>query len=116
MAHFSPHVTYWRIANEILQSRRHSDPRPLRDAPHAKLAATAAYLYAIFAFGVGNPDLPEPRRMAVWQRPTGAGDGPSRRDIVAVHQYGMPDLSPFQDWYGNRLEHQILPRLPFPRH
>ena len=33
---------------------------------------------------------------------------------MAVHQYGAPDVwKPDRDWYGYRLEHQVLRRLPF---
>ena len=116
MAHFSPHVTYWQIANEILQKAEDIPILVRFEMRRMQLAATAAYLCAIFAFGVGNPDLPEPQRMAVWQQTYPALEMAEQAGhIVAVHQYGMPDLfRPFQDWYGNRLEHQILPRLPFP--
>ena len=116
MAHFSPHVVYWQIANEILQTAEDVPLLVRFEIRRMQLAATAAYLCAIFAFGVGNPDLPEQRRMAVWEKTYPALEMAEQAGhIVALHQYGMPDVfHPYQDWYGNRLEHQILPRLPFP--
>lgn len=117
MARMNPHVDYWQIANEVLPR---SDELPLLvrfELRRMQLAAAAMYLCAIFAFGVGHPDLPTSDRMAVWALTYPALEVAERDGhVVALHQYGMPDLwQPAQDWYGYRLEHQVLPRLPFRR-
>jgi hypothetical protein len=80
-----------------------------------QLAASAAYSCAIFAFSVGNPDLPAADRMGVWRLLYPAIElAEQAGHIVSVHQYGAPDVwKPDRDWYGYRLEHQVLRRLPF---
>jgi hypothetical protein len=68
---------------------------------------------------VGNPDLPENDRMAVWRHVYPAlAYAEANGHVVVLHQYGMPDLwgpNNAYDWYIYRLEHQILRRLPFRR-
>ena len=69
------------------------------------------------AFGVGNPDLPDNDRMAVWRKVYPAlAHAEANGHVVALHQYGMPDLwgpNNAYDWYIYRLEHQVLRRLPY---
>jgi len=108
---------YWQIANEALQS---PDDLPLLNTFELKrmqLAEQAGYRGAILAFGVGNPDLPDNDRMAVWRKVYPAlAHAEANGHVVAVHQYGMPDLwgpNNAYDWYIYRLEHQVLRRLPY---
>jgi hypothetical protein len=115
MARFSPHVNYWQIANEIMQS---PDGLPLLtrfELRRMQLARTALFFCAIFAFSVGNPDLPNGDRLGVWRLTFPALEEAERSGhVVAIHQYGKPDLfTPDQDWYGFRLEHQVLSRIPY---
>lgn len=112
-------VDYWQVANEV-----HQDADGLRklnefELTRMKLADQAGYRCAILAFSVGNPDLPENDRMAVWRHVYPAlAYAEEHGHVVALHQYGMPDLwgpNNAYDWYIYRLEHQILRRLPFRR-
>lgn len=112
-------VDYWQVANEV-----HQDQEGLRklnefELTRMALADEAGYRCAILAFSVGNPDLPENDRMAVWRNVYPALEYAERnRHVVALHQYGMPDLwgpNNAYDWYIYRLEHQVLRRLPFRR-
>ena len=56
---------------------------------------------------------------ARWEQVYAALDRAEKRGhIVALHQYGMPDIwgpRNLYDWYIYRLEHQVLSRLPFKR-
>jgi hypothetical protein len=117
MSRFSPAVNYWQFANEILQRE---DGLPLLNAfelARMELAEANGYRCAILAFSVGNPDLPEADRMAMWRIVYPALERAEQQGhVVAVHQYGAPDLfSPALDWYAFRLEHQVLRRLPYKR-
>lgn len=113
----SPVVDYWQVANEVLSGR---DELPLLarfELARMALAEPAGYRCALFAFSVGNPDLPEAARMDVWRLLYPALErAEAGGHIVAVHQYGAPDLTqPTIDWHIHRLEHQVLRRLPFKR-
>jgi hypothetical protein len=115
MARMTPHVNYWQFANEVLQRE---DGLPLLnrfELARMALAEANGYKCAILAFSVGNPDLPERDRMAMWRLVYPAIERAEANDhAVAIHQYGAPDLfSPAQDWYAFRLEHQVLRRLPY---
>lgn len=110
-------VDYWQITNEILQD---DDNLPLLnefEVARMNLADEAGYRCAILGFGVGNPDLPEADRIASWRKVYPALQyAEAHEHVVAVHQYGMPDLwgpNNAYDWYIYRLEHQVLRRLPF---
>jgi hypothetical protein len=112
-------VDYWQVANEV-----HQDADGLRklnefELARMALADEAGYRCAILAFSVGNPDLPESDRMAVWRHVYPAlAHAEENGHVVALHQYGMPDLwgpNNAYDWYIYRLEHQVLRRLPFRR-
>lgn len=112
-------VDYWQIANEIMQD---DESLPLLndfEVARMNLADEAGYRCAIFGFGVGNPDLPEEDRLASWRLLFPALQYAEEHEhVVAVHQYGMPDLwgpNNAYDWYIYRLEHQVLRRLPFRR-
>lgn len=114
----APDVDYWQIANEVLQ--QYDDLSLLNQFELARMRlADSAGLYkcAIFAFSVGNPHLPEDDRMAYWRQVYPAIEYAETNDhVVAVHQYGSPTLwEPDDDWYIHRLEHQVLPDLPYKR-
>lgn len=123
LSRVSPDVDYWQFANEILQdgdslpllNRFELERMRLAEAEHAN----RSYRCALFGFSVGNPDLPETARLAHWRLLYPAmRHAEAHGHIVALHQYGMPDLwgpSGLYDWYIHRLEHQILRRLPFKR-
>jgi hypothetical protein len=115
MQRLSPHVNYWQIANEIMPSAADLPLLARFEFKRMQLAAAAMYFCAIFAFSVGNPDLPAADRMGMWRLLYPAIElAETAGHVVAVHQYGAPDLwKPDQDWYGYRLEHQVLRRLPF---
>ena len=110
-------VDYWQVANEVHQD--HDGLRKLNqfELTRMALADEAGYRCAILAFSVGNPDLPENDRMAVWKHVYPAlAHAEEKGHVVALHQYGMPDLwgpNNAYDWYIYRLEHQVLRRLPF---
>ncbi|MCC9074815.1 M23 family metallopeptidase [Litorilinea aerophila] len=117
LARMTPDVDYWQLANEVLQT---ADGLPLLnrfELARMALAEEAGYRCAILGFSVGNPDLPENDRMAHWRLVYPALErAEASGHVVAVHQYGMPDLwgpNHLYDWYIHRLEHQVLRRLPF---
>ena len=115
----SEDVDYWQFANEVLQDESGLSLLNQFELARMQLAESAGYACSLFGFSVGNPDLPEDYRMARWEQVYPALDRAEKRDhIVALHQYGMPDLwgpRNLYDWYIYRLEHQILRRLPFKR-
>ncbi len=112
-------VDYWQVANEVHQE--HDSLAKLNEFELARMALAdeAGYRCAILAFSVGNPDLPENDRMAVWRHVYPAlSYAEAQGHVVALHQYGMPDLwgpNNAYDWYIYRLEHQVMRRLPFRR-
>lgn len=114
----TPHVDYWQFANEILQDAASLPLLNEFELARMALAEQAGYLCAIFAFSVGNPDLPEADRMALWRLVYPAIEHAEQQEhIIAVHQYGTPDLwgpeADLSHWLINRLEHQVLRRLPY---
>ncbi|MFN8464294.1 MAG: M23 family metallopeptidase [Caldilineaceae bacterium] len=115
MRRTTPHVNYWQIANEVLASPADLPLLARFEIKRMQLAAAASFFCAIFAFSVGSPDLPAADRMGLWQLLYPAIEMAEQAGhIVAVHQYGAPDVwKPDRDWYGYRLEHQVLRRLPF---
>lgn len=121
LARYSPAVNYWQLANEVLQDGNDLDLLNQFELARMALAETEpsgrTYRCAILAFSVGRPDLPEADRMAMWRRVYPALERAEQQGhVVAVHQYGKPDLwGPARDWYIYRLEHQVLRRLPFKR-
>ena len=117
MERMNPSVDYWQFANEVLQGK---DELPLLtrfEIRRMQLAEESGYRCAIFAFSVGNPDLPENDRMGCWELTYPAIERAEQNDhIIAIHQYGAPSLltSPeLTDWLILRLEHQLLRRLPY---
>ena len=117
MERMNPHVDYWQFANEVLQNAEGLPLLNQFELARMELAEQAGYRCAICAFSVGNPDLPEDNRMAHWSLVYPALERAERGGhVVAVHQYGMPNLwgpDNLADWLIFRLEHQILRRLPF---
>ncbi len=117
MSRFAPEVDYWQSANEVMQT---PDAVPLLsqfEVERMALGAQHGYKCAILGFSVGNPDLPENDRMAVWRTAYPAIEEAEKSGhIIALHQYGKPDLwgpPGFTDWLIYRLEHQVLRRLPY---
>jgi len=112
-------VDYWQVANEVNQDADGLAKLNEFELTRMSLADEAGYRCAILAFSVGNPDLPENDRMALWQQLYPAlAYAEEHGHVVALHQYGMPDLwgpNNAYDWYIYRLEHQVLRRLPFRR-
>lgn len=112
-------VDYWQVANEVHQDAEGLPLLNKFELARMALAEEAGYRCAILAFSVGNPDLPENDRMAVWRHVYPAlARAEANGHVVALHQYGMPDLwgpNNAYDWYIYRLEHQVLRRLPFRR-
>jgi hypothetical protein len=110
-------IDYWQVANEILQDMEDLPLLSKFELARMRLAERSGYRCAIIGFGVSNPDLPEGDRLAAWRRVYPSLERAEKRGhVVAVHQYGMPDLwgpNNAYDWYLLRLEHQVLPRLPF---
>ena len=110
-------VDYWQVANEVHQDHDGLQKLNQFELTRMALADEAGYHCAILAFSVGNPDLPENDRMAVWRHVYPAlAHAEQNGHVVALHQYGMPDLwgpNNAYDWYIYRLEHQVLRRLPF---
>lgn len=112
-------VHYWQVANEILQDIEDLPLLSKFEVARMRLAERSGYRCAILGFGVTHPELPEGDRMAAWRRVYPSLERAEKRGhVVALHQYGMPDLwgpNNAYDWYILRLEHQVLPRLPFRR-
>lgn len=117
--HLSDDVDYWQFTNEVLQDEAGLPLLNQFELARMQLAESEGYACALFGFSVGNPDLPEDDRMARWRLVYPALERAEvEGHIVALHQYGMPDLwgpDNLYDWYIYRLEHQILRRIPFKR-
>lgn len=116
-------VDYWQIANEVCQQDWEEFQRLVEfECARARLAARHAYLLAMFGFSVGNPDLPGHDRLAYWRATYPALDlCAADGHVVLTHQYGWERNSPSlwgpvekggSAWMINRLEQQVLPRLP----
>jgi hypothetical protein len=108
-------VDYWQVANEICQSYDLLDNLNDFEMERMRLADEAGYKCAIFGFSVGNPDMPEIGRMALWRQVYRAIEYAEAHDhVINLHQYGKPNLwRPDADWFIDRLEKQVIPRLPF---
>lgn len=113
----SPNVDYWQIANEVLSQKGDLPLLNQFELARMALAEAAGYRCALFGFAVGNPDLPEADRLADWRLLYPAIErAEAQGHIVAVHQYGSPDLvHPTVGWHVHRLERQLLRRLPYKR-
>ncbi len=116
---YSPHVTYWQVANEVHQSWEGIqllNRFELRRMELADAETDKQILCGIGAFSVGNPDMPEHDRMALWREFYPALEYAEQNShICIVHQYGQPDLWGPDDptWFIERLEVQVIPKLPF---
>ncbi len=117
MGRMTDAVDYWQIANEVLQNTESLPLLNRFELERMRLAEAAGYRCALFAFSVGNPDLPEDDRTADWELVYPAIEQAERNGhIIALHQYGMPDLwgpAGLADWLIYRLEHQVLRRIPY---
>ncbi len=116
-ARLTPDVDYWQFANEILQDTAGLPLLNQFELARMALAEQKGYKCALFAFSVGNPDLPKADRMALWRLIYPAIQHAEQQGhVIAVHQYGMPNLwgpDNAYDWYIHRLEHQVLRCLPY---
>ena len=65
MRRLTPHVNYWQIANEVLANPADLPLLARFEIKRMQLAAAATFFCAIFAFSVGNPDLPAADRMGL---------------------------------------------------
>ena len=110
-------VGYWQVANEVLVTEDGLSLLNEFELERMRLAEANGYKCALFGFSVGNPDLPEDDRMARWRQVYPAIEqAEAGGHIIALHQYGMPDLwgpDDLYDWLIYRLEHQVLRRLPY---
>lgn len=117
MGRMAPEVNYWQIANEVLQDWGGLPFLNRFEVERMRLAEQNGYRCGILGFSVGNPDLPAHDRLALWRQVAGAlAAAESGGHVVIVHQYGKPNLwGPAPDWYIHRLEHLVLPILPYTR-
>ena len=107
-------VDYWQVANEVCQFWHNLPKLAAFEFERMRLANSAGCKCGILAFSVGQPHMPDDDRMAYWRLTYAALDlAVATGHIVVLHQYGWPDLwGPDAAWYSNRLEQQVLPRLP----
>ena len=119
MENFTPTFDYWQIANEVHQNYAGISLLNRFELARMKLADAAgakAYKCGIFAFSVGNPDMPENDRMALWRKCYPAIEYAAKHGhVIVAHQYGQPTLwgPGDESWFISRIEKQVLPRLPF---
>lgn len=114
------HIDYWQgWVNEVCQVDWEEFNKLVQcELERMKLATT--YKCAIFAFSVGNPDMPATDKMAYWKKTYPALEYAEKNGhIVCLHQYGAapniwgPENRGGPDWLIHRLEHQVLPEIPF---
>ncbi|MEZ4611045.1 MAG: hypothetical protein R2838_12510 [Caldilineaceae bacterium] len=100
------------MANEVLQERRQPAPLNAFELARMELAEAAGYKCALFAFSVGNPDLPdrsEATRMDHWKLVYPAIERAERNGhIIACTSTACQTSGPdgLTDWLIYRLEHQ----------
>lgn len=99
-----------QIENEVLQHG--DDLKRLNEfaLTHMRYANDNGYKVCNFAFSVGNPDIPN------WSLLTDSLKyAEDTNHIVGIHQYGKPPTfwTVDPDWHIHRLEHKVLPILPF---
>lgn len=106
---------YWQVANEVCQVDWSEYSNLCATMYEWQKLAHGSYKCAIFAFSVGNPDMPVDNRMAYWRRAIPALEYAIRDgNILLIHQYGARDLwGPDANWYINRYENQVYPRLGY---
>lgn len=112
---FAGRVHFWQIVNEVHQDYNGIAFLNEFEMDRMRLADKGKYGCAIGGFSVGNPDMPEHDRMALWRRfyPAMHHAHKTKRHALAIHQYGKPDLRhPDLDWFALRYERQVQPRLP----
>lgn len=100
-------VDYFQVANEVCQHVPELNKLVEFELVRMKLADKNNYKCGIFAFSVGNPDLP------VWSNELlpALKYANNNGHIVLVHQYSKPPSlwTPDPDWHIHRLEHKVLP-------
>lgn len=113
-------IDYWQTwINEVCQVDW-NEFQELVTCELERMRLAINYKCAIFAFSVGNPDMPINNRMAYWNAANPALKyAEENGHIVALHQYGCkPNIwGPLErggpDWLIHRLEHQVLPLLKY---
>jgi hypothetical protein len=108
--HVLTSIDYVQIANEVLQHNEELTLLANYELERMRLAdASKLYKCGIFAFSVGNPDVPN------WELYlSGALEYADKYNhVVVVHQYSKPPSmwTPGPDWHIHRLEHKVLPLL-----
>ena len=111
-------IDYWHIENEVCQFWDQLPALNQYSCARMALAVHNGYRCGIGVHSVGQLDMPEHDRLALWRivfpSMRQARDG---GHVYLVHMYGWPTLwGPEErggaDWFIHRLEHQVLPRLP----
>jgi len=111
-------IDYWQIENEVCQFWHQLGRLNDYVCERMRLANQAGYHCGIIATSVGNLHMPEDDRMAYYRQLYSAFDmAIAGQHVVVKHLYGAPDLyGPWErggaPWFINRLEEQLLPRLP----
>lgn len=106
---------YWQVANEVCQVDWSEFQKLCTTMVEWQRLARGHYRCAIFGFSVGNPDMPASDRMAYWRQAIIALElAIVNGNVLLLHQYGARDLwGPDADWYINRWENQVYPRLGY---
>lgn len=109
---------YWQVANEVCQVAWGEFTNLCETMVRWQELARGGqspYKCAIFAFSVGNPDMPVHDRMGYWRQAVPALETAILNgNVLLLHQYGAKTLwQPDADWYINRWENQIFPRLGY---
>jgi hypothetical protein len=112
-------VTWFQWPNEVAQTEQQLDEHDQFNAAWMQRAEEAGYRLALLNCGVGWLDMPPQDRMRCWRRLPSTLQRCAQQvgHAIGVHQYGWPDLwGPAEqggaEWLINRLEAQVLPRMP----
>jgi hypothetical protein len=113
-------IDYWQgWVNEVCQVGT-DDFKKLVQCEFQRMKLATNYKCAIFAFSVGQPDMPENNRMYYWNlADTALKYAEQNGHIVCLHQYGCdPNIwGPVNrggpDWLLHRLEHQVFLNLKY---
>lgn len=111
-------IDFWHVENEVCPFWDELPALNQFSCARMALAQRNGYRCAIGVHSVGQPDMPEHDRLALWRIMFPAMR--MARDaghVYLVHQYGWPTLwGPAErggaDWFIHRVEHQVIPRLP----
>lgn len=112
-------VDYWQVANEVCQVQWDEFQNLVTfERERMRLADQAGYKCGIFAFSVGNPDMPAADKMGYWRATYPALDyAEAHGHVLLIHEYGCcpniwgPDEKGGSEWLLHRWEHQVRPYL-----